>query len=80
MGFPSRDIVLYVMTVGHEVASRQGRSCARQRRFVRHDRPRARTTETRVRQKSYITIDIYSDKKKDPWNLGRHIFIFYLNP
>ena len=76
MGFPSRDIVLYVMTVGHGVASRQGRSCARKRRYVRHDRPRARTTETRVRQKSYITIDIYSDKKKKTLGIWGVIFLF----
>ena len=39
MGFPCRDIAFYVATVGHGVASRQGKACARLRRYVAHDRP-----------------------------------------
>ena len=39
MGLPVHDIAFYVTTVGHGVASQQGRACVRQRRSVVHDSP-----------------------------------------
>ena len=60
MGFPWCDIAFYVAIVGHDVASQQGRACARQRCSVTHNRPWAWATMWRrvaSRQKRPCTLD-----------------------